>query len=198
MTYDIFLKNYLRQSKEFLTIVDDNGASALIEAYTDFSFHLWNRWTLNTGLHGQALLLNSHYAIEPRIAAKYQLSNKSSASLSYGMHSRTEQLNYYLSHSEKGELHNKNFDFTRVHHLVLSFDRSLGKDYHIRMEPYLQLLYNIPVASDSSLSLINLRDEWFIRDKFYNDGKGLNYGIELTVEKFFVKRILLAAYWLPL
>lgn len=192
MTYDILLKNYLRQSKEFLTIVDDNGASALIEAYTDFSFHLWNRWTLNTGLHGQMFLLNSHYAIEPRIAAKYQLSNKSSVSLSYGMHSRMEQLNYYLSRSEKGELQNKNLDFTRAHHLVLSFDRSLGKDYHIRMEPYLQLLYNVPVAADSSLSLINLRDEWFIQDKFYSEGKGLNYGIELTVEKFLSK----GYYWL--
>lgn len=91
------------------------------------------------------------------------------------MHNRMEQLNYYLSRSEKGELHNKNLDFTRAHHIVLSFDRSLGKDYHIRMEPYIQLLYSVLVAADSSLSLINLRDEWFIQDKFYSNGKGLWY-----------------------
>lgn len=175
MTYDFLLKNYIQPSKEFLTIVDDNGGSALIEAYTDFSFHLGNRWTLNNGLHGQVFLLNNHYSIEPRIAVKYQLSNKSSLSLSYGMHNRMEQLNYYLSRSEKGELHNKNLDFTRAHHIVLSFDRSLGKDYHIRMEPYIQLLYSVLVAADSSLSLINLRDEWFIQDKFYSNGKGLWY-----------------------
>lgn len=48
------------------------------------------------------------------------------------------------------------------------------------------------MAADSSLSLINLRDEWFLQDRFFSTGKGLNYGVELTVEKY----LSAGTYWL--
>ena len=36
----------------------------------------------------------------------------------------------------------------------------------------------------SSNSLINNKDDWFITDKFESTGRGLNYGLELTFEKY--------------
>lgn len=192
MSYDIRLRNRDRQSGEFATVADDSGSSGLMEAYTDFAFRPDGGWTLRAGLHGQVFLLNRHYAVEPRLSARYRLSARSSLCLSYGMHSRMEQLSYYLSRSETGERQNRDLDFTRAHHLVLSYDRAVGRNHHIRIEPYVQLLHSVPVAADSSLSLINLRDEWFLQDRFFSTGKALNYGIELTVEKY----LSAGTYWL--
>lgn len=192
MTYDLLLKDADHDTGRFQTVADESGVSGLMEAYTDFSFHVGKRWTLNAGLHGQLFLLNKHYATEPRLAAKYQISSRNSVALSYGMHSRMEQLNYYFSRLNSGERWNKDLDFTRAHHFVFSFDQSFGKSYHIRVEPYAQMLYSVPVVAGGSVSLINLRDEWFLTDRFVSMGKGLNYGLELTVEKFLSK----GYYWL--
>lgn len=54
----------------------------------------------------------------------------------------------------------------------------------MRVEPYVQYLYDVPVIPGSSYSFLNLKDEWFVHEKLANTGKGLNYGIDVTFEKF--------------
>ena len=75
-------------------------------------------------------------------------------------------------------------DFTRGHHFVLTYDRNIGDDFHLRVDPYIQLLYKVPVVAGSSNSLLNNKDDWFITDKFESTGHGLNYGLEVTFEKY--------------
>lgn len=187
MAYDMLLKNADPFPNDMKTIADESGTSALLAAYSNSSFNLSDRWTVNIGLHGQYFALNNHYSIEPRAGVRYNLSSNKSLGLSYGLHSRLELLNYYFTRSETGELINKDLDFTRAHHLVLSYDWNIGKDYHLRIEPYVQYLYSVPVIPDSTYSFLNMKDEWFVNDKLTSDGKGLNYGIELTFEKYMSK-----------
>lgn len=184
LKYDMLLKNADPVSTPLQTIADEDGSSALLEAYSSSSFNLSDKWTFNVGLHGQYLALNQHYSIEPRAGLRYNFSSDKSLSLSYGLHSRMELLNYYFTRNEAGELINKDLDFTRAHHLVLSYDWNLGNNYHLRIEPYVQYLYDVPVIADSSFSFLNLKDNWFVYDKLVNSGKGFNYGIDLTFEKF--------------
>ena len=184
LTYDILLKNADPVTSPMQTISDEDRASALLSAFSNSSFNLSDRWTLNAGLYGQYFTLNNHYSIEPRVGLRYNISGNKSLSLSYGLHSRMEMLNYYFTRSQDGKYINKDLDFTRAHHLVLSYDWSIGNNYHLRVEPYVQQLYNVPVIADSSYSFLNLKDEWFIHDKLVNTGKGINYGIDLTFEKF--------------
>jgi len=47
-----------------------------------------------------------------------------------------------------------------------------------------QQLYDVPVIADSSYSFLNLKDEWFVNNQLVNTGKGINYGIDLTFERF--------------
>ncbi|WP_280743150.1 MULTISPECIES: TonB-dependent receptor [unclassified Parabacteroides] len=184
LKYDMLLKNADPVSTPLQTISDEDGASALLSAYTNSSFNLSDKWTFNVGLHGQYFALNQHYSIEPRAGVRYNASSDQSVSLSYGLHSRMELLNYYFTRNETGELINKDLDFTRAHHLVLSYDWNIGNNYHLRVEPYVQFLYDVPVIPDSSFSFLNLKDKWFVREKLENTGKGFNYGIDLTFEKF--------------
>lgn len=184
LKYDMLLKNAGPVSTPLRTISDEDGSSALLEAYSSSSFDLSDKWTFNIGLHGQYFALNDHYSIEPRAGLRYNFSSDKSLSLSYGLHSRMELLNYYFTRNDARELINKDLDFTRAHHLVLSYDWDLGNNYHLRVEPYIQYLYDVPVIADSSFSFLNLKDQWFVNDKLVNTGKGLNYGIDITFEKF--------------
>ncbi len=184
LMYDMLLKNADPLGTPPHTINNESGFSTLLSAYSNSSINLSDKWLLNLGIYGQLFTLNQHYSIEPRVSLGYSFTNNQAISLAYGLHSRLELLNYYFIRSETGEELNRDMDFTRSHHLVLSYDWNIGNDYHLRVEPYIQQLFNIPVIADSTFSLINLESEWFIKDKFENTGKGINYGIDVTFEKF--------------
>jgi hypothetical protein len=84
---------------------------------------------------------------------------------------------------------------TKSAHFVLGWDYSLGKSSRIKLETYYQYLWNIPVDDASrgnvtSFSLANTGSgfsRFFPDSKLANSGTGYNYGLELTVEKFFSK-----------
>jgi hypothetical protein len=83
---------------------------------------------------------------------------------------------------------NKNLDFTKSHHLVLGYNIQPVKDWRIKSEVYYQSIYNVPVNSFSSnYSMLNTGATFRtdLTDSLINNGTGTNYGIELTVEKFF-------------
>lgn len=187
LMYNMLLKNADCTEKPLQTLTDENGFSALLMAYSNSSISISRRWTLNAGITGQLFTLNKHYTIEPRLGIKWQFTSNQSLGLAYGLHSRLELLNYYFTRSSTREYINKDLDFTRAHHLVLSYDWNIGKNYHLRIESYIQRLYNIPVIPDSSYSFVNLQDDRFLSKKLINRGEGLNYGVDLTFEKFMSK-----------
>lgn len=187
LNYDIYLQEALQIGDPLTTFVDDDGSSFLIQAYTQSTFHLSPKLTLNPGIHFQYFVLNGNYSVEPRLGGVYKLNEKSSLSLGYGLHSQIEKLGFYLSEipMENGTAQlNKNLNFSKAHHFVLGYDRMLNAHTHLRVEPYVQLLYDIPVIADSYFSLINLDDDFFINDPLVNKGKGRNIGIDITLERF--------------
>ena len=183
LKYDMLMKDAAK-TQDIQTITNESGFSSLLAAYTNSSFAPADKWTLNVGLTSQLFTLNSRYTIEPRAGIKWQFSTNQSIGLAYGLHSRLEMLNYYFTKTKTGEGTNKNLDFTRAHHLVLSYNRNIGDDYNLRIEPYVQKLYNVPIVADSSFSFINLKGDWFITDKLVNKGEGWNYGVDVTFEKY--------------
>lgn len=91
---------------------------------------------------------------------------------------------------------NEQLEFTRSQHYVVGYDRSLGTDWRIKAEAYYQVLSNIPVeAIPSSYSVINEGADFIFEERggLVNEGTATNYGIELTVEKFFSKGFYLLA-----
>ncbi len=184
LMYNMLLKEVPKTGSPMQTFADENGFSTLLAAYSNSSINISDKWTVNAGLYGQFFTLNNQYTIEPRLGLKYAFAHNQSLSLAYGLHSRLEMLNYYFSRSIEGKEINKDLDFTRSQHLVLSYDMNIGNDFHLRVEPYVQQLFNVPVIADSSYSFINLQKDWFIQDKLENTGKGFNYGIDVTFEKF--------------
>lgn len=189
MRYDILLNKALNPGEIPQEVVRADGQSTLISGYSSSSVSLTPKLLMNVGVNAQIFTLNNHYTIEPRLGLRQQLNEKQSIGIAYGLHSRLEKLNYYFNHSlSSGEKAvNKDLDFSKAHHLVLSYDWRLSELIHVRIEPYYQSLFSIPVIRDSSFSFINLQSDLFFGEKLQNTGAGRNYGIDLTLEKYLSK-----------
>lgn len=170
------------------SISEGKGNTTLLSAYSSSLVNLNDRISATLGVNGQFLTLNNTWTLEPRAALKWQTSSKSSFGLAYGLHSRMEKMDVYFvkTKATADNLVNKELDFTKTHHISLSYNYNLSDDMHLKIEPYFQYLYNVPVIADSSYSVLN-RSTFYVEDALVNTGKGRNYGIDVTFEKYMTK-----------
>lgn len=192
--YDIRFIDSVRTGSEFSPLKHGTGYSVLIQAYTMWKHKFSERVSLNTGAHFQFFSISKSFAAEPRVSLKYQFTERQSVSLGYGLHHQVQPLpsyyNYVLSPTSDGKPTNLNMGFTRSQHVVLGYDLTFLKDYHIKAEAYFQYIDKAPVeAFRSSFSMLNAGADFGTPDNTFlvNNGLGRNYGIELTAEKFFTK-----------
>jgi hypothetical protein len=194
-----FNYNLINQNREFtedwIDIYRFDDGATLFQSYLQSQYKLTQKLKLNMGLHFQNLSLNNTNAIEPRLALNYDLNEKNTISLGYGIHSQSIPVPILLLQNlnMEGEMVQSNIDLemSRSQHFVLGYDSKLGANWRAKIEAYYQIINNVPVESTpSSFSLLNLGDDFgFPEDKFnlVNEGSGTNYGIELTIERFFAK-----------
>ncbi len=173
-------------------IWDYQGYTNLAQGYVHVKYSISSKLIVNTGIHSQFLSLNNSSSVEPRLGLIYNVTNKSSLNFGYGLHAQMQPINVYFLQTEdaNGNIYynNKNLDFTKSHHLVLGYNIQPVKDWRIKSEVYYQSIYNVPVNSFSSnYSMLNTGATFRtdLTDSLVNNGTGTNYGIELTVEKFF-------------
>ncbi|MDR1667232.1 MAG: TonB-dependent receptor, partial [Bacteroidales bacterium] len=87
-------------------------------------------------------------------------------------------------------LPNKNLRFSKSWQSVLGYDLKPAANLRLKIEAYYQHLFDIPVIPDTpEESILNFGDGYYNTWEavFTNRGKGKNYGVELTVEKFFTR-----------
>jgi hypothetical protein len=175
-------------------IWDYNSYTTLAQTYAHLKYSISKKVTLNAGIHAQEFFLNHSFSIEPRLGLKYELNAKNSFSLGYGLYSQIQPLNVYFLQTPYPDgsynYDNLNLSFTKSHHFVLGYDLQPFRDWRIKAELYYQYLYNVPVNTfSSSYSMLNTGASFKtdLEDSLTNTGTGRNYGVELTVEKFFSK-----------
>ena len=182
------------RTPDFKQIWDFDDYTSLIQGYAHAKYNINEKLTLNLGLHSQYLTLSGTSSLEPRVGFKYQVTNKSTFSIGYGLHSQTQPLDAYFVRSvnPNGSIDesNRNLDFTRSQHYVIGYDLLPAKDWRVKTEVYYQYLTRVPsTINPSSFSMLNTGSTFNPNDEGYlqNTGTGENYGAELTVEKFFTK-----------
>jgi hypothetical protein len=107
--------------------------------------------------------------------------------MAYGLHSRLEPIGFYFAEQQLPEedvYPNKSLKMAKAHHVVLSYELSVNEYCRLRIEPFYQWLYDVPVIPGTSFSMINLEMDWFFRDSLINNGTGRNIGLDLTLERF--------------
>ena len=192
MKLDLFNRFRKREGEEWSQIWDYNSYTTLAQVYAHLKYNISEKLTLNAGLHAQQFFLNNSFSLEPRLGLKYELNNKNSFSFGYGLHSQTQPLNVYFLQTPNPDgsynYDNLELGFTKSHHFVLGYDVQPFKDWRLKVEAYYQHLVNVPVNTyPSSYSMLNTGASFQtdLEDSLVNTGTGRNYGVELTVEKFF-------------
>lgn len=184
-TMNLGLSPFIGENLE--TISKGKGNTNLISAYSSSLFTLSNSVSATLGVNSQVLSLNGQWTVEPRVSVRWQSSPKNTLALAYGLHSRMEKMDvYYVQDKHTGEQLNKDLDFTKTHHLTLSYQYKIADNMNLKVEPYFQHLFDLPVIADSSYSVLN-RSLFYVEDALVNEGKGRNYGLDVTLEKYLTK-----------
>ncbi len=188
-------KDYLPNGSTVLTtLTNAQNTATLTRGFGNWMHRFNNQVSTNFGLYAQWFSLNNSVAVEPRWNLKYQFQPNQSLSLGAGLHSQTQPLDVYFYQSKNAAgqtvLSNKDLGFVRSLHGVMGYDINFSSNLRFKTEVYAQYIYDAATESNpSSFSMLNAGAGFAFPEKFYlqNQGKGSNYGIEFTLEKFLNK-----------
>jgi hypothetical protein len=173
--------------------VDVNDNTQLYQAHTTWKHRFNTKFSSQVGVHLQGYSLNNQVVVEPRASFQYLINAAHSLSIGYGIHNQVQSV--YTSFAQTKtptgyELTNKDLDFTTSQHFILTYDWNISENLRLKAETYYQQLSNIPVEiKNSSYSAINTGAAFVpsYKGNLVNEGTGRNYGLELTLERFFNK-----------
>ncbi len=183
-----------KYQNQYIYITKNAGNYGLAQFNSQFLHDFNKNIELTLGLFNQFSLLNNSLSVEPRAAIKYSLNQNSNLSFAYGLHSQTQPGNVYFHQTlidttnQTYKLTNADLDFSKSHHFVLGYNVNFRRNFNLKTEIYYQNLFNIPIEmKNSHYSVINYGADYYevVNDSLENKGKGRNYGVELTLEKYF-------------
>lgn len=171
------------------------GYAALIQPFVQWKWRINENMDFTAGLHAQYFTLsNSLSPLEPRLGWKYRMKGNQAIFAGGGLHSQTQPYYTYaynvLPNQPKNPASNMHLGFSKSIHSGIGYERSFNKGFNIKTEAFYQRLYNIPVSmTPSSFSMINVGSGFsrLFQDSLQNTGTGVNYGLEVTVQKYFDK-----------
>ena len=169
---------------EMYHVYDAEGNTMLARAFTNHKVALSQNFSTVAGVNVMYFGVNGQTLVEPRVSLQYQATPSSTFSVAYAMNSRKESIGAYFVFDDDGETEaNKDLGLTRSHHVSFTFSQRLGDNAILKIEPYYQWLFDVPVEEGTTYSVINERS--FLQGKVLtNDGLGRNYGIDLTLERY--------------
>ncbi|MEI6697211.1 MAG: TonB-dependent receptor [Bacteroidota bacterium] len=188
--YDYKLSSMQDSSATMFSMANFNEKIATLNNFISWKYRLNENITIVAGFHNMNVLYNNKSTIEPRYAINWKLNSSSSLNAGYGKHSTMESVHNYfaLVKNPNGSITepNKNLDLLKADHFVLGYEKHFGENLRIKVEAYYQYLYNLPVENKdtSYYSTINEGTD-FRYVALVNKGSGKNYGVELTIERFF-------------
>lgn len=196
---DLFDVRYWEQESDLNTsqkvkqLVDEQAYFGLIRGYSQYRHNFDSRWSGTLGLHLMGLTINGQFSIEPRLGLRFRPHRSHTLGFAGGLYSRILPGSFYFirHYTDQGEEYrNKKLDFTRALQADIYYDWAFASDWHAKIEAYYQYLYSVPVENDPTtiwtlLEIGGAGQNYIERQSnLINKGKGLNYGVELTVEKF--------------
>ncbi|MCB0546801.1 MAG: TonB-dependent receptor, partial [Phaeodactylibacter sp.] len=174
-----------------------NGNTQSAQAYANLNCRVNEKLELNVGVHGLLFTLNNSWSLEPRASFRYRPNGRQSISLAYGLHSKILPFTAFF-YAPEGQgpstappaNPNKNLSLLKAHHLVLAYQYHFGRGVRAEAEVYWQRLFNVPVGIGDNSNYWMLNDQGRLLEfELVSEGKGLNYGVDLALEKRFSNNI---------
>ena len=190
--YDYKLNSAQNSPGALFTLADFNENISTLNNFISWK-HRFNEYiTIVAGIHNMNVIYNKKSTIEPRIALNWQINPTSSLSGGYGKHSTMESVHNYFSRVKQSDGSvtepNKNLDLLKADHFVMGYEKRFGENIRVKLEAYYQKLYNLPVENNDTSFYATINEGADFRYvELINKGTGKNYGLELTLERFFSK-----------
>ena len=187
------LSDVTQQINNRKNTVFGNGSTQQGQIYTQISKRLNEKVTLQTGLHYLHFFLNNTSSIEPRAAISYKVAQNQTLNLAFSRLGKMLPLaSYFYSQKVGNEIvqPNKDLRLIQANHLILSYQTVSKSQIKFSLEGYLQTLGKVPVElnTESLYWMLNNQDQ-FPEFSVVSKGRGLNYGLDALVEKFFSNKI---------
>jgi len=163
--------------------IDGKGHSMQFTAFSQSKISLSDRVSFVAGINAVYNNLNEDILIEPRISSRIECGALSSVSLAAGLYSRSEPLNVYFIQDSSGACPNRSLPATKAFHLVAGYERVLSENLRLKIEPYYQYLYDVPVGINNNFSMINAEAVYLLNEPLKPGGTGQNIGIDFTLER---------------
>lgn len=160
--------------------IDGSATGTLWQPYAAFNFSMSKSVELTTGIRYLNYSFNNTQSIEPRLSLTLRPTEVASFTAAYSLISQLQLPQVYFAAG------NENLGFTRSHHVDLDYRQTVGNGLILKTGVFYQYLFDVPIEQDpsSTFSVINLMEALSPED-LVNEGTGENYGIDLTVEKYF-------------
>jgi hypothetical protein len=188
--YDFFTEYWDKPTDEMVVEQDEQGNSGLLQVYGNWKYRINDKLTFVGGLHYLNNLLNETHSVEPRAGLKWHFTPTQSLNFGFGIHSRMESLPTFFvqTQTENGIISQPNYwlGFPKSRQYVIGYQNFFTPNLMMKVEAYYQDLYDIGVENDqnSSFSMLNAVS-WYTERELINEGSGYNYGLELTLERYF-------------
>lgn len=178
---------------DFVQVADFNDGYFQLQAHAQAKYRFSEKWDLRFGLHSQYFSLNKNKSFEPRAGLRWKMHPNHEMGVSFSKQSQSQQLptlfyNDYDPITNTYKSDNLNLDNSKSYHYIWSYDWYINQNWTFKTELYYQDLSNIAVESfPSTYSALNEGSNFRFSRKggLRNDGKGKNYGLEISLERFF-------------
>lgn len=172
------------------TLLDFSERVGTVRNFASWKYRAGENLTFVTGLHNVNVLLNSKSTLEPRLAVEFSATPQCMVRAGYGRHSSMESIHHYFAKVKRPDGSvaepNRDLGLLKADHFVLGFERRMGKNLRAKVDFYYQRLFDLPVENiDTSFFSTIVEGLDFRHVELVNKGKGRNYGVEITLEKFF-------------
>lgn len=193
-------------SKYWVKGIDYAGNYVQANTYFNYLHKFTENIELVAGLAHKYLTLTNKQVIEPKLSASFKTGSRGAFSLGTGLYSKAPSLIHVnvvdVQYDNFGNVlsstrHNGNLDYMKSFHSVIGYDFFITPKLHVKTELYYQHLYDVITAriqSDSVASqnvYTSLNEFSFSFESMPtilgNNGRGENYGVELTIEQFLNK-----------
>ncbi len=189
-SYDYFQQLQKDTVSAQVVLADFNEQMSTLRNFINWKFQAFGKLTFIAGLHQMNEFYNKNRTLEPRFAMSWELNPSIDLTLGYGKHSTMESVHNYFAKvaNDQGTVTepNRNLGLLKADHYTLAIEKRFRPDLKAKLGLYYQWLYDLPVANEdtSYYATLNERIDYeYVH--LVNEGKGKNYGVELTIEKFF-------------
>lgn len=188
--YDYNQSIFNPKIKEMENVLNLDKGIDVIRSFISWRHRFNDYFTLVSGFHNVNVLYNHKSTIEPRIALNWQLNNTSIISAGFGMHSTMESVPNYFARVKQPDGSfiepNKSLDLLKARHYVIGYEKRITENMRLKLDLYYQDLYNLPVENNDTSYYSTINEGLSYKYvALVNKGTGKNYGVELTLEKFF-------------